>query len=1340
VIARADRVEAIVTETGELDEFQLIRPLGHGGMGEVYLGHDTVLDRAVAIKLIGSRSPDAASRDRFLIEARAIARLSHPNVVTIYRVGTTTDGRPFLVQELIRGRSLAQVARPMVWREVCELAIGIARGLAAAHRRGILHRDVKPANVMLDETGTARLLDFGLAKLTGAADPDVPAGEPWRGGGVSGATGATGPLPSGKWSSDPSEVTRTREVLDPIDPTAADPRASRDTVHPAAAAAAAAAVDATATASSLDVEVPAPAAYDGAETRVLTGPPEGARDRGATVTPPPDDARDLADDAGHTRPGAVIGTPRYLAPELWRGEPATARSDLYALGVMLYELLSGVPPFPEADVSALCAAVLTGGARAVGELAPEVDVGLARIVMRCLATEPAARPSTAAELVHDLEAVSAGVPAVPAGEPYRGLRAFDAAHRGLFFGRGADVSALVDRLRGEPLLVVAGDSGIGKSSVCHAGVAPVVAAGGLGDRRTWRVVSVVPGRAPWTALCDALSIGPDDRSGDRSCGRSVGELVRGLRPADGAGVLIVVDQLEELVTLGAPEEAARAAELLAAIAGGVPGVKALLAVRGDFLTRVAALPALGGVITRGLHLLRVLSPADLREAVIGPARTQGVRFESDAMVDALVDAVAGNAGALPLLQFTLAELWHARDLERGVIPARALDALGGVDGGLASHADAVLFALGAPERAAARRIALRLVSAAGTRAVRDRGELVGDDPGAATALESLIRGRLVVARDTTLGTPSYELAHEALIRGWATLRDWLDDAVGQRAVRDRLTASAAEWQRLDRRPELLWSRRQLDEAHGLTELHAQERAFVVASRRRLRRQKLARIAAIAALPILALAIWMGLELDAARRRDAAVARRVAAATAHQASADRQAALARTARDEAFARFDGDDDDGGEARWAAARSHGAAAHVGYRDAAAELEAAHLIDGDAVRGAMARLLWAHATLAEAEHDQARVDELVRRLETYDPDRVAQWRTPGHLAIQVPDAVRFTVRAAGQPAPSPATPPATRLELDLPPGSYVVAFDTPDGLAVRYPVLLGRGEHLERTLAVPPRTRVPAGFVYVPAGRFLAGSDRDDGFRRSFLYAQPLHPHDGRAFLIARTEVTFADWMAFLRAVPAEERERRRPQTRGGSVMVMRLDGEGDRFSLVFQPSTIAYRAAAGEPLVYPERTVRRAVRWERLPVSGVSFEDAMAYAAWLDRSGTVPGARLCTQLEWEHAARGADGRSFPHGEALDPAEANIDLTYGRKPLAYGPDEVGSYPASDSPYGVADLAGNAWEWVRGVRGAPIAKGGSWYHGAVSALASNRDAGEATMRDLRVGLRICADPAFER
>src|SRR5262245_5227456 len=161
--------------SGELDEFRLVRPLGRGGMGEVYLGHDTVLDRAVAIKLIGSRNPDAASRERFLTEARAIARLSHPNVVTIFRVGTTGDGRPFLVQELVRGKSLDQIARPVGWRDACDLAIGIARGLDAAHRCGVLHRDVKPANVMVDDRGVAKLLDFGLARLTGAIPPVAPA-------------------------------------------------------------------------------------------------------------------------------------------------------------------------------------------------------------------------------------------------------------------------------------------------------------------------------------------------------------------------------------------------------------------------------------------------------------------------------------------------------------------------------------------------------------------------------------------------------------------------------------------------------------------------------------------------------------------------------------------------------------------------------------------------------------------------------------------------------------------------------------------------------------------------------------------------------------------------------------------------------------------------------------------------------------------------------------------------------------------------------------------------------------------------------------------------------------
>src|SRR4051812_42379183 len=148
----------------ELDGFRVVRHLGRGGMGTVYLGHDDVLDRPVALKFLAAADPSAPARDRFLIEARAIARLQHPNVVGIYRVGEVS-GRPYLAYELISGQSLDELPRPVPWPRALEVVLGIARGLSAAHRRDVLHRDIKPANVMLSDSGEVKLLDFGLAKL-----------------------------------------------------------------------------------------------------------------------------------------------------------------------------------------------------------------------------------------------------------------------------------------------------------------------------------------------------------------------------------------------------------------------------------------------------------------------------------------------------------------------------------------------------------------------------------------------------------------------------------------------------------------------------------------------------------------------------------------------------------------------------------------------------------------------------------------------------------------------------------------------------------------------------------------------------------------------------------------------------------------------------------------------------------------------------------------------------------------------------------------------------------------------------------------------------------------------
>src|SRR3954453_10311221 len=157
----------------EFDEFRLGRSLGGGAMGQVYLAHDTLLDRPVAVKFMYAAA-DPAGGARGLDEARAIARLQHPNVVAIFRVAEVA-GHPYLVSEYVQGQALHELSRPMPWRTVLGIAIDLARGLAAAHRRGVLPRDVKPANAILADDGRAKLLDFGLATIVDRGPPDDPA-------------------------------------------------------------------------------------------------------------------------------------------------------------------------------------------------------------------------------------------------------------------------------------------------------------------------------------------------------------------------------------------------------------------------------------------------------------------------------------------------------------------------------------------------------------------------------------------------------------------------------------------------------------------------------------------------------------------------------------------------------------------------------------------------------------------------------------------------------------------------------------------------------------------------------------------------------------------------------------------------------------------------------------------------------------------------------------------------------------------------------------------------------------------------------------------------------------
>ncbi|MBK7077643.1 MAG: SUMF1/EgtB/PvdO family nonheme iron enzyme [Myxococcales bacterium] len=1265
---------ALIDDTA-LGDYQIVRPLGRGGMGLVFLGHDPVLDRPVAIKLIATAAPSTAARERFLIEARAIARLAHPNVVAVYRAGETRDGRPFLVQELVRGQSLDRLLPPLPPAEVRRIGVEIARGLAAAHRKGVLHRDLKPANVMIADDGTVKLLDFGLAKLRpldqrGVAIAEAP--------------------PPATGDATPSTRDGRRRAPD---------------------------VDAVA----VTADAPPPAAAPLAE-------PAGAPLAGAVDAPAAEAPVAL------TQTGAVLGTPRYMAPEQWRGEPATERTDVYALGAVLFELASGRPVHPTRDLDELRVAVVDGDAPPLASVAPGVDPALAAVIDRALARDAAARPASADAMALALATASDGATPARVDNPYRGLAAFGAEDRALFFGRGADVGAIVDRLRSEQAVIVVGDSGVGKSSLVRAGVLPAIAAGGLGGERAWATATMRPGADPLAAAAAVLD-------GDGGF-----EARLAAATAGGGGLVLFVDQAEELITQCDRAVAARFADALVSALARDPGLRVIASVRGDFVTRLAEVPGLAALVTRGLQLVSPLDDAGRREAIVGPAQVAGVEFEA-AAVDALCADSAGRGG-LPLLQFALTLLWQRRDVAAARITAADVAAIGGVAGALARHADGVIAALDPRGRELARRILTGLVTADGTTAVRDAGELALRGAGAEATLAALIDGRLVVARDGR-GGASYALAHDALIAHWSTLVGWLADDVGLRARRQRLTVAAAEWERLGRGRDGLLVGRPLAEAAELDDLLPREAALIAASRRAVRRRRALGVA-LAGLALAAIAAaWFGTRWANQRARDREVARHVAHAEALAAEGAGEVTRLRALRTTAFADFDvavATNDPAierrAEATWAEARAARAHAEARYRDATIALEPALLLDSrPAFRRRMAELLLALVELATLDHDAAAVAELTARIAPYDPSRVPVAAATGTLVVEVTPAAQVTVRCAEPGAPHRLGPPrmvatGARHVLAVPATLCTVGAVAPDHVAVTEATVVPAERWHTVRLTLPPASAPPPDFVFVPAGWFLYGAADPESVRQS-IAAPPEHPVFQRAFWIARHETTFAAWIEYLDALPPGERDERRPMASGPTTMSLQLvDTPTGAWSLELADGTTTRRHARGEPVVYPGRTLRRAQAWERWPVVGVRVADARAYAAWLDHTGRVPGARLCTNAEWERAARGADDRLYPHGDELAPDDANWIKTYDEKAGALGLDEVGSHPASDSPFGVADLAGNAWEFVDAPPDLALTRGGGWYYGARAVRASNLVGSEPRFRDTATGVRVCADP----
>src|SRR5437899_1574588 len=159
--------------SGRIGKYDILKPLGKGAMGMVYLAHDTILERDVALKVMVSQiADDPELIQRFSREAKAVAKMTHPNVVTVFDLGTHTDGSPYIAMELLKGQDLQKAMRtppPMTNDRKVAIIVQVLAGLAHAHQAGIVHRDIKPANIFINQDGTVKIMDFGVARLTTAS-------------------------------------------------------------------------------------------------------------------------------------------------------------------------------------------------------------------------------------------------------------------------------------------------------------------------------------------------------------------------------------------------------------------------------------------------------------------------------------------------------------------------------------------------------------------------------------------------------------------------------------------------------------------------------------------------------------------------------------------------------------------------------------------------------------------------------------------------------------------------------------------------------------------------------------------------------------------------------------------------------------------------------------------------------------------------------------------------------------------------------------------------------------------------------------------------------------------
>ncbi len=771
--------------------YELIKLIGRGGMGSVYLARDVRLGRRVAIKFLHTQSEDLAKR--FILEARTTAACSHENIVVIFEVDAW-QGSPFMVFEYIHGQQLTRLipeGKPLPPPRAVELMVPVVRALAFAHTQGIVHRDLKPDNIMVTDSGITKVLDFGIAKVL-QGDEKAPE-------------------------------------------YAMRPRAPSHSME-----------DST--------------------TAELTG---------------------------H---GAMMGTLAYMAPEQWGiGIPIDHRADIWSAGIMLFKMLSGKHPLdPLRGQQLMVTGLLNEPMPKLLSKAPEIPAALAEAVDKCLLKRKEQRWPDAVSLLRALE------PFLPGRysrelkideSPYAGLSSFQESDADKFFGRAHEVAAMVNKIRERPIVGVVGPSGAGKSSFVRAGLVPALKRSG----EPWESLVLRPGRSPLAALAAMISpmvstsvsvadeLAEEKKLTERLAVEPgfIGSVLRSRARREKKSLLVFVDQFEELYTLvNDPIERRAFTACLSAIADDTTApIRLVLSVRSDFLDRVSEDPRFMAELTQGLVFLTSPGVDGLRDAIVQPAEQAGYKFESQDIVDDMLQHLAATQGALPLLQFAAQQLWEQRNPAKKQLTRIAYEAIGGVAGALASHAEAVLARLNPASLPLVRSILLRLITPDRTRAIVSMEELRELNTNAAEVqklVDELVQARLLVVQ-TGSGVATVEIVHESLLHSWPTLKRWLEESGEDAAFVDQLRTAARQWQQNDEDAHLLWRGELAEEAarfqrRNRGELTQAQKKFleavVQATVREARQQRAVTIGAVVVLSLLVAASAVALVVIQKARNEA----------------------------------------------------------------------------------------------------------------------------------------------------------------------------------------------------------------------------------------------------------------------------------------------------------------------------------------------------------------------------------------------------------------------------------------------------------------------------------------